>query len=134
MTKYGRSPWVDTFPKARIPSYPRQHGSLQTSVVVVGGGLTGCATAYAFAAGGVDVVLLEAAQIGRGGTGSAGGWIGSDPGVSFIDVAKALGRAAARGAFGSWRRGALGFFALVWRLVFKCGRQTAGGGRRSVWS
>src|SRR5436305_796214 len=113
MTKYGRSPWVDTFPKARIPSYPRQRGPLQTSVVVVGGGLTGCATAYAFAAGGVDAVLVDAAEIGRGATGFAGGWIGGDPGVSFLEVATAIGRAAARDAFEAWRRAALDFAALI---------------------
>src|SRR5947209_7512837 len=121
MTKYGRSPWVDTFSKGRIPSYPRQHGSLQTSVVVVGGGLTGCATAYAFAASGVDVVLLEAARIGGGATRFACGWIGGDPGVPFVEVAKARGRAAARDAFGSWRRAALDFAALIRRLDIKCG-------------
>ena len=111
MTKYGRSPWVDTFPKARVPSYPRQRGPLQTSVVVIGGGLTGCATAYAFAASGIEVVLLEADQVGRGSTGFETGWIGGDPGVSFVEVEKALGRAAARDAFKSWRRAALDFVA-----------------------
>jgi glycine/D-amino acid oxidase-like deaminating enzyme len=120
MTKYGRSPWVDTFPKARVPSYPRQRGPLQTSVVVVGGGLTGCATAYAFAASGIDVILVEADQVGRGSTGLAAGWIGGDPGVSFAEVEKALGRTAARDVFRSWRRAALDFGALIRRLDIKC--------------
>jgi glycine/D-amino acid oxidase-like deaminating enzyme len=120
MTKYGRSPWIDTFPKARVPSYPRQRGPLQTSVVIVGGGLTGCATAYAFAANGIDVVLVEADRVGRGSTGLAAGWIGGDPGVSFVEVEKAVGRAAARDAFKSWRRAALDFAALIRRLDIKC--------------
>ena len=111
MTKYGRSPWVDTFPKARIPSYPRQRGPLSASVVVVGGGLTGCATAYAFAASGVDVVLVEADRVGVGSTGRAAGWISGDPGVSFLEVEHVLGHAAARDAFRSRRRAALGFAA-----------------------
>jgi len=119
MTKYGRSPWVAAFPKARVPSYPRQRGPLSTSVVIVGGGLTGCAAAYAFAAHGVDVVLLETDQVGRGSTGLASGWIGGDPGVSFVEVEKALGRAAARDAFKSWRRAALDFAALIRRLEIK---------------
>jgi len=120
MTKYGRSPWIDTFPKARVPSYPRHRGPSQTSVVVVGGGLTGSATAYAFAVHGIDVVLLEADQIGRGSTGRAAGWIGGDPTVSFAETEKALGRAAARDAFKSWRRAALDFAALIRRLDIKC--------------
>jgi glycine/D-amino acid oxidase-like deaminating enzyme len=116
MTKYGRSPWIELAPKSRVPSYPKQRGSLETSVVVVGGGLTGCATAYAFAAAGVHAVLVEASRIGGGSTGAATGWIAGDPGVSFIEVDKALGRAAARHAFLAWRRAALDFGALMRRL------------------
>ena len=54
-TRYGRSPWVDRFPRSRVPAYPRHRGTLDTDVVIVGGGLTGCATAYAFAAAGIKV-------------------------------------------------------------------------------
>ena len=73
MTKYGRSPWIDQFPKSRVPALPRQRGPLKSDVVIIGGGLTGCATAYAFAVAGVKVVLVEAAQIGRGNSGSSAG-------------------------------------------------------------
>jgi glycine/D-amino acid oxidase-like deaminating enzyme len=121
MTSYGRSPWIDRFPKSRVPSYPRQRGAARKSVVVVGGGLTGCAAAYAFAAAGVDVALLEAAQIGRGNTGSAAGWIAEEPGVAFNDLEKTLGPKAARRTWQSWRRAALDFAALLRRLDAKCG-------------
>lgn len=120
MTKYGRSPWIDAYPKSRVPAYPRYSGSVQTPVVVVGAGLTGCATAYAFAASGIDVVLLEAGYIGRGATGTAAGCISPDPGTTFIEVDKTLGRAAARHAFRAWRRAALDFAALLRRLDIKC--------------
>jgi len=86
----------------------------------VGGGLTGCAAAYAFSANGIDVVLLETNQVGRGSTGLAAGWIGGDPGVSFVEIEKSLGRAAARDVFRSWRRAALDFAALIRRLEIKC--------------
>ena len=121
MTKYGRSPWLDTVSKARVPAYPRQRGAQQSPVVIVGGGLTGCATAYAFAASGLKVVLVEAGQVGRGSTGSATGWVGGDPGPAFVDVEKALGRTAARQAFQSWHRAALDCAALLRRLDVKCG-------------
>ena len=95
MTKYGRSPWIDRFPKSLVPDYPRQRGPLDVDAVIVGGGLTGCLTAYAFAASGVNVVLVEADRVGRGGAGHSAGWISDDPGVPFTDVAKALGRGLA---------------------------------------
>src|SRR5207244_1994561 len=119
-TRYGRSPWIDRFPKSRMRSYPPQRGPLATDVVVIGGGLTGCATAYAFAAAGVKVVLVEAGQVGRGSSGSSAGWIAEDPGVSFADVEKALGLRAARCAFQGWRRAALDFQALLRRLDIRC--------------
>jgi glycine/D-amino acid oxidase-like deaminating enzyme len=120
MTKYGRSPWIDTFPKSRVPAYPRQRGAAHVPVVILGGGLTGCATAYAFSAAGVDVMLLEAEQLGRGSTGLAAGWLGGTPGVSLVDIEKASSRAAARDAFRAWRRASLDFSALLRRLDVKC--------------
>jgi glycine/D-amino acid oxidase-like deaminating enzyme len=120
MTKYGRSPWIDRFPKSRVPGYPRHRGHLDTDVAIVGGGLTGCATAYALAASGIKAVLVEGNQIGHGSTGAAAGWIAEDPGVSFGDLEKALGLRAARSAFQTWRRSALDFAALLRRLNVRC--------------
>ena len=119
MTKYGSSPG-SIVPKSRVPVLPRQRGPLQSDVVVIGGGLTGCATAYAFAVAGVKVVLVEAAQIGRGNSGSSAGWISEDPGIAFTDLEKALGRRGARRAWQGWRRAALDFAALLRRLRVKC--------------
>ena len=137
MTKYGRSPWIDQFPKSRVPALPRQHGPLQSDVVIIGGGLTGCATAYAFAVAGVKVVLVEAAQIGRGNSGSSAGWISEDPGIAFTDLEKALGTRSARRAWQGWRRAALDFAALLIqdnsRVANSCTpaflKQSAGHGR-----
>ena len=126
MTRYGRSPWIDNAPKSRIPAFAKQRGSLKTDVVIVGGGLTGCATAYAFSAAGIGVVLVEADQIGRGSSGFSAGWISDDPGVSFNEVEKALGLRAARHGWQSWRRAALDFIALVRRLNLKCGFEQRG--------
>jgi glycerol-3-phosphate dehydrogenase len=57
---------LDTFPRARRPDYSRQRGELRVAVAIVGGGLTGCACASAFATAGVKVALLEADRIGTG--------------------------------------------------------------------
>jgi glycine/D-amino acid oxidase-like deaminating enzyme len=119
MTKYDRSFWLDQFPKSRIPSYPRHRGTTPTDVVIVGGGLTGCATAYAFAAAGVKPILLEENQIGRGTMAFSSGWISENPGVAFGDIEKAIGLRNARFAWQSWHRAALDFAALLRRLEFK---------------
>jgi glycine/D-amino acid oxidase-like deaminating enzyme len=120
MTKLGRSPWFEEFPKSRVPAYPPQRGPLDADVVIIGGGLTGCASAYALAAAGVKAMLLEADHIGRGSTASATGWIADDPGVPFAGVEKAIGLRAAQWAWRTWHRGALDFAALLRRLDVKC--------------
>ena len=125
MTRYGRSLWIDRFPKSRIQSSPRHKGHLDTDVVIVGGGLTGCATAYAFAAAGVTVVLLEAERLGQGMSGSSTGWISDTPGSSFHQIEAAVGLRAARHGWQAWRRAALDFSALVRRLNLRCRSESA---------
>ncbi len=120
MTKYGRSPWIDRFQKSRVPSYPQLRGRLDIDVVIVGGGLVGCATAYTFAAAGIKVALVEEGHIGRGSSGRSTGWASDNPGASFIDVEKALGLRAARHAWQTWHRAALDFSSLVRRLNLRC--------------
>ena len=120
MTTYDRSPWIDSFPESRVPAFPKLRGALQTDVAIVGGGLTGSVTAYAFAAAGIKVVVVDAGQLGRGSSGSSSGWIADDPGIGFREVATTLGLKAARHGWQSWRRAALDFIALVRRLNLKC--------------
>jgi glycine/D-amino acid oxidase-like deaminating enzyme len=120
MTKYGRSPWTDRLARSRVPSYPRLKGRHEIDVVIIGGGLTGCATAYAFAAAGIKVALVEASQIGRGSSSLSSGWVSDDPGASFAAAQRMLGLRAARHAWQAWRRAALDFTALIRRLDIKC--------------
>jgi glycine/D-amino acid oxidase-like deaminating enzyme len=120
MIHYGRAPFLDRFPSSRVPAYPRHKGPLASEVVIVGGGLTGCATAYAFAAAGIHVTLVEAERIGRGSTSAVAGWISEDPGASFVEVEKMIGGRMARHAFHAWRRAALDFSALLRRLDIAC--------------
>ena len=120
MTKYGRSPWIDQFPRSRVPSYPRHKGNDPHDVVVIGAGLTGCATAYALSAAGVKTMVLEAEQIGRGATSLSAGLITDDPGLSFAELEKLIGLRNARRTFQTWRRSALDFAALLRRLEIRC--------------
>jgi glycine/D-amino acid oxidase-like deaminating enzyme len=120
MTIYGRSPWIHQFPKSRVPAYPRHRGSSDADVVIIGGGLTGCTTAYALAVAGARVTLLEGAQVGHGSSGSSSGWLNDDPGVDFAEFAQAFGVRTATRAFQAWRRASLDFASLLRRLDVKC--------------
>jgi glycine/D-amino acid oxidase-like deaminating enzyme len=124
-TRYGRSPWVDQYPRSRVPAYPRHGGPLTVDAAIIGGGLTGAFTAYAFAAAGVKVALFEGSRLGHGAAGSSIGWIGDEPGASFAEAEKMIGLRAARHAWRSWRRAALDAMALLKRLEIKCRLQPA---------
>ena len=119
-TRYGVSPWIDTFPTKRRPDHPRLRGEHTADVVIVGGGLTGCATAYACAAAGMRPLLVEADRIGQGSAGRSAGLLLPDPGVFLRDIASAHGLRAARRIFEGYRKAAFDGAATLRRLNVRC--------------
>jgi glycine/D-amino acid oxidase-like deaminating enzyme len=122
-TRYGISPWIDQFPGSRRPDYPRFRGAQTADVVIVGGGITGCATAYACAVAGIRAIVLEGDRVGRGSAGRSAGLLLPEPGPAFRDIEQAHGLRAARTAFETWRRASLEGAALLRRLHIRCGLQ-----------
>ena len=108
--------FFDTFPRSRRPDYSRQRGEIRTRVAIVGGGLTGCACAAAFAAAGVKTVLLEADRIGAGGTAASAGLLRQDLDASFQETAKLHGLRTSRHVWQGFRRAALDFSAALRRV------------------
>jgi glycine/D-amino acid oxidase-like deaminating enzyme len=120
-TRYGVSPWIENLPRTRRPDYPRLRGELTTEVAIIGGGLTGCATAYACAVSGLRPLLIDADRIGQGSAGRDAGLLLPEPGPSFRDVSDRHGLRSARHIFESWRRASLDAAALIRRLKISCG-------------
>ena len=112
--------WLDRFPRKRRPSHPRFRGELETDVIVLGGGLTGCACASSFAAAGVNVVVLEADRIGGGSTAASAGLIREDFDASFQETAGTHGLRAARALWQGMRRASLDFAAAIRRAEIRC--------------
>ena len=122
-TRYGVSPWVHQFPGSRVPDHPRFRGERTADVVIVGGGLTGCAVAHACGVAGIRAVVVERERIGRGASGRGPGLLLPDPGVSFRELAAAHGLRAARHMFDAWRRASMDAAALLRRANIKCDLQ-----------
>lgn len=132
-TRYGVSPWVDQFPTKRRLDLPRFRASAARfrssvaralsptalPVVIVGGGLAGCCTAYALAHAGINVVLLEANRIGLGGAGRGPGVLQGEAAVSYRELEARHGRRAARVMFEASRRAVLDLASTVRRLGIK---------------
>jgi glycine/D-amino acid oxidase-like deaminating enzyme len=112
--------WPDRFPASRRPSFPRLRGHLHADVVIVGGGLTGCAAAYTFAAAGVSTILIEADRLGLGMTGRSAGLLRPDPAAEFRAAAERYGLRDARTLWQATRRSALDFAAALRRLGIRC--------------
>jgi glycine/D-amino acid oxidase-like deaminating enzyme len=120
-TRYGVSPWIDQVSKRRRPDYPRFQGTHDYLAVIVGGGLTGTMTAYAFAAAGVRVALLEADRIGVLGSGRAPGVLHGEASPTYRDIEARHGRKVARAMFEASRRAVLDLATTARRLGVKGG-------------
>ncbi|TBW35345.1 FAD-binding oxidoreductase [Siculibacillus lacustris] len=81
--------WEQSAPPA--PVTPALIGDVSADVVVVGGGYTGLSTALHLAEAGVDVVLLEAVEIGFGGSGRNVGLVNAGMWVQPEDLLATLG-------------------------------------------
>lgn len=90
-------------------------------MVIVGAGLTGCATAQACAAAGLSTVLIDAATVASGGTAFTPGLLLPSPGPAFRAVVDEYGLRAGRSAFTVWRKAAVEASVLLGRLGIRCG-------------
>lgn len=117
--RYGVSPWPDAVPPSWRLEFPPFRGELISPVVIIGAGMTGCMTAYAFAAAGLEVVVVEAARIGGGGTARAPGFVSSEACESYRALEARAGRRAARLIFDAARRAPRELGATVRRLGLK---------------
>jgi glycine/D-amino acid oxidase-like deaminating enzyme len=115
--RYGVPLWLDRLPASKRPVYPRFKSSspVETDVVIVGGGLAGCMSAYLFAHAGVRVTLLEAARLGQN-TAASLGLLPDQPGASFRTLQDAYGLRTAKRAWESTRKAALDAATLLRRL------------------
>jgi glycine/D-amino acid oxidase-like deaminating enzyme len=120
MPGYGSRFWADRTAASRRRSYPKFRGDSSADVVVIGGGLTGCASAYALAASGLDVVLVEADRLAGGATAGGIGAILPQPDAGFASVEREAGVRAARVGWNEARRSALDFAAVLRKLQIRC--------------
>ena len=123
--RYGQSPWLDRITKAQRPSYPKFSGTLEIPIAIVGGGIAGCATAYALAAAGQRVAIFEADRVAGGATAQAAGLLLASPGTDYLVLEKAHGRKVARALWQDTRRSALDAQATLRRLKIRCDLQPA---------
>src|SRR5262249_7547089 len=99
MPGYGRHYWAERTAPNRRRTYPKFRGDTTADAVVIGGGLTGCATAFALTRAGANVVLLEADRLAAGGTSAGLGVIVPQPDAAFRSTDALAGRKPSRVAW-----------------------------------
>lgn len=80
--------WVDSTSKT---NFPKLDTNLSTDVCIVGGGITGLATAYMLRNSGLKVTLLEASEIGMGVTANTTAKITSEHDLFYDYLIKSFG-------------------------------------------
>lgn len=119
MAAYGQSYWGT----GAIADSARRRpikGRLTADVVVVGGGFTGCAVAYALSHAGLDVVLIEAGRLASGSTERSIGAVLPVPDLPLSGVQKSAGKREARIVFSELRRSAADLASTLKRLGVRC--------------
>ena len=120
MPGYGSRFWDERTAEGRRRSYPKIRGDHRADVVVVGGGLTGSAAAHVLAAGGLDVVMVDANRLATGSTAGSLGTIVPEPDAWYRQVEPLAGRRPARAAWYEAQRGASDFASALAKLDIKC--------------
>ena len=80
----------------QMPSFPQLDGSLQTDVLIIGGGLTGLMCAWSFTRAGVDCVLIEQNQIMSGISGRTTAKLTAQHGLVFAKLIQKYGTEKAK--------------------------------------
>jgi glycine/D-amino acid oxidase-like deaminating enzyme len=125
--RYDLPLWLDRVPTPKRPSFPRFKSAepVETDVVIVGGGLTGCLCAYLFAQARIRVHLLEAGRVGQRSARSFG-WMPETPGMPFRAMQTAYGLRATRRVWEATQQASQEAAALVARLRIRAELERTG--------
>ena len=104
--------------------YPALSGRHETSVAIVGGGMTGALVAHTFASAGIATTLLEAAAVGSGSTAASSALLLQEPDLELTELEKRYGSRASRRIWQLSVESVQQLVALLRRLRIRCDLKT----------
>jgi glycine/D-amino acid oxidase-like deaminating enzyme len=104
----------------RNQRYAALSGHHETSVAIVGGGMTGALVAHAFASAGIATVLLEADLVARGSTAASSALLLQEPDLELGQLTNRYGTRASRRIWRASHESVRQLIALLKRLAIRC--------------
>jgi glycine/D-amino acid oxidase-like deaminating enzyme len=95
-------------------------GEHDTTVAIVGGGMTGALVAHAFASAGISTTLVEAAVVARGSTAASSALLLKEPDLELAELRKRYGARRSRRIWQLSHQSVNQFVALLKRLRVGC--------------
>lgn len=118
----GRSVWLPGTAQRR---YDMLAGSHDTTVAIVGGGMTGALVAHAFASAGISTTLLEGTLVARGSTAASSALLLKEPDLELTKLVMRYGSRQSRRIWELSRQSVDQLVALLTRLRVRCDLQSA---------
>jgi glycine/D-amino acid oxidase-like deaminating enzyme len=101
-------------------TYPSLSGRHETTVAIVGGGITGALVAHAFASAGISTVVLEGGGVGRGSTAASSALLLQEPDLELAQLTELYGSRAGRRVWQLGHDSLRALVALLKRLRVRC--------------
>jgi glycine/D-amino acid oxidase-like deaminating enzyme len=117
----GKTIWLKRPHSVEVTRFPTLRGHHDTSVAIVGGGMTGAMIAEAFANHGSPVIVVDAARPGHGSTAASTALLLQEPDEDVGALTARYGAATARRIWRISRRATDEFKATIRRLRISCG-------------
>jgi glycine/D-amino acid oxidase-like deaminating enzyme len=112
--------WLPQHHSSHRALFPSLRGTKTADVVIVGGGITGAATAWRFAEAGVRVALVDAALVGRGSTAASSALLMQEPDEDFGALAERYGKRRTRRIWQLSANATRGLISTLRRLEIRC--------------
>ena len=105
--------------------YPVLTGQHETTVAVVGGGITGALVAHAFVSAGIPTTLLEGAVVGHGSTAASSALLLKEPDLELAQLKARYGGDVSRRMWALSHQSAEDLIGLLKRLNIRCDLKTS---------
>jgi len=117
--RLGRPVWLRQATRSE-QRYPSLVGNHETSIAIVGAGMTGALIAHAFASAGISTIVVEAGVVGRGSTAASSALLLQEPDLELLQLEDRYGASTSRRIWRLSHESVRDLIALLKRVGVRC--------------